>query len=181
MTTPRDGVAETYFSIAGALSGEASDSYTLLYSRMAEFLRPGLTDAMLVSGGPARDARAARRRGRDLPPRPARGPGLRRWPSWAAPTRCEQSGRTDAAIEVMQSLAESHGDLSEVHVALGDALRRLERFDEATAAYDRAIALFDGEDAGQWGVYFARGIANERTDRWNEAEADFRKALQLHA
>ena len=31
----------------------------------------------------------------------------------------------------------------------------------------------------QWRVYFARGITLEREGHWDEAEADFRKALEL--
>jgi Flp pilus assembly protein TadD len=46
-------------------------------------------------------------------------------------------------------------------------------------SYDRAIALLDGDEAGQWGVYFARGVTRERTGYWQEAEADFRRALEL--
>ena len=31
----------------------------------------------------------------------------------------------------------------------------------------------------QWFVFFARGIAHERMDQWPQAEADFRRALEL--
>lgn len=176
--SPRDGVAETVFSIAGALQGEANDAFTLLYARMAEHLRPDLTDAILQSADLLEDlgryemaVDAYRGVPRDDPAfyiaELGRAGAL------------EDLERTDAAIEVMQSLAETHGDVSSVHVALGDALRRLERYDEATAAYDRAIALYEADEAGQWGVYFARGITHERSDAWDAAESDFRKALEL--
>ena len=46
-------------------------------------------------------------------------------------------------------------------------------------AYDAAIKLFDTPQDEHWVVYFARGISRERTDAWEEAEADFRKALEL--
>lgn len=178
VASAQDGVAETYLSIAGALNGEASDSYTLIYARMAEFLRPGLTDALLITAGLLEKLEqhdAAVEVYRRVP---------REDPAFALAElgradALERSGRSDAAIEALQTLAESHSGLSEVHVALGDALRRLERFPEATAAYDRAIVQFDTEEAGQWGVYFARGITYERADRWAEAEADFRTALRL--
>jgi tetratricopeptide (TPR) repeat protein len=178
VVTPRDGVAETVLSITGALNGEASDSYTLFYSRMAEHLRPGLTDAILQTAGLLESlgqhdmaVEAYRQVPRDDP--------AFHIAELGRADALEQAGRTDAAIEVMESLAETHGDVSMVHVSLGDALRRLERFDEATGAYDRAIELFDGDDAGQWGVYFARGITHERSGRWEEAESDFRKSLEL--
>ena len=46
----------------------------------------------------------------------------------------------------------------------GDTLRRLERFEEATPAYDRAISLFDEPQGEQWIVYFARGIYGDETE-----------------
>jgi Flp pilus assembly protein TadD len=64
-------------------------------------------------------------------------------------------------------------------VSLGDMLRHEERFAEATVAYDSAIALLGESEPGEWIVYFSRGITHEREDRWPEAEADFRTALEL--
>ena len=175
---PVDGMAEVYYSIASALSGEAQPSYTLLYSRMAANLRPDHTDALLMSAELLEDL------GRydlatdvyDTVPRdhPAfhaaelgRAEALRR------------SGREDAAIEVLQQLTESHGDLPLVHVTLGDTLRGMERFEEAIGPYNNALALVDEPDEQHWIVFFARGIAFERTKEWEKAEADFRRALEL--
>ena len=67
-----------------------------------------------------------------------------------------------------------------MHITLGDTLRGLERYEEATDAYNAAIALYDSPERAQWLVFFARGITYERTDRWKQAEADFRKALELN-
>jgi Flp pilus assembly protein TadD len=89
------------------------------------------------------------------------------------------AGDADDAIAILTALSESRPEVPAVHVSLGDMLRREERFAEATVAYDRAIALLGEPDAGEWVVYFSRGITHEREDRWSEAEADFRTALQL--
>ena len=178
VTSAQDGVAEVFHTIAGALSGEAADAYTLIYTRLAEHLRPDHIDAILLT------ANLLERLGRHEMAVDAFRKVPRDDPAFHAAElgRAEalrQSGKTDAAIEVMQSLAETHGDLAVVHISLADALRQLERFEEAADAYDRAIALFDEPAEGQWVVYFARGITHERTDRWEDAEADFRTALEL--
>jgi Flp pilus assembly protein TadD len=89
------------------------------------------------------------------------------------------AGDPEGAIAALQELSGTHPELAMVHVTLGDMLRREERFAEATVAYDRAIGLFGTEEEAQWVVYFSRGITHEREDRWPEAEADFRKALEL--
>jgi len=179
VNSPTDGAAEVFQSVAAALSGEAADDYTLLFARTADYLRPGDTDTILLMAGLLEQlgryelaTRVYEQVPRDDPSFPAaelgRAEALR------------QSGKTDAAIEVLDLLAETRPDIPLVYQTLGDTLRRLERYKEASAAYDRAIALEkEPNDRRQWILYFARGITFERQDRWPEAEADFRKALEL--
>ena len=178
VTGPRDGLAEVFFTISGALRNEASDDFTLLYARVAEHLRPDHIEALLMSadllerlGQYELATESYKRVPRDHPSYHAaelgRADALR------------QAGKSDAAIEVLEQLAETHGDLPAVHSSLGDLFRSLERFEEAVTAYDRAIALYDDPEAAQWFLYYARGIAHERQDMWPEAEADFRQALKL--
>jgi len=175
----RDGAAEVLFTVAGALRGEASENYTLLYSRATQAIRPDHTEAILMSAGllDTLELYDLATEAYDQVPRDA--------PAYhiAALGRAEalrNAGRKEAAIEALEQLAQTHGQFSLVHTTLGDTLRRMERFDEATDAYDRAVALFDGDSEEQWIVYFARGITHEREDRWPQAEADFRKALDLN-
>ncbi len=178
VTNAAQGVAELNYSIASAVSGETSDSYTLLFSRMAEFLNPDHVDALLLSAGllESLESYDLATKSYDRVPRehPAflsaelgRAGALRR------------SGKSDAAIEVLSQLGESHGDQPDVHVELGDVLRRMERYGEATVPYDRAIEIYGEPQEFHWPVYFARGITHEREGLWDKAEADFRQALLL--
>lgn len=178
VTDAREGVAEVYFTVAGALMGEANDSYTLLYTRTAEFIRPDHVDSILLTAQMLEqlDRHELATQAYDRIPRSD--------PSFHAAElgRSEalrQSGNTDAAIEVLKQLSEDFADQANVHIALGDMLRRLKRYPEAVRAYDQAIALDSTPDASNWAVYFARGITLERSDEWERAEADFRKALEL--
>lgn len=175
----KEGAAEVFLVVAGALSGETADSYTLLYSRVAEYLRPGLVDAILLSAGLLESLERyelATETYNRIP---------RDDPAFAAAElgRAEalrQSGKTEAAIEVMEQLTRLEPDNPSVFVTLGDTLRELQRYDAASKAYDAAIGLFEEPNRAQWILYFARGITHEREDRWIEAEADFRKALDLN-
>jgi len=175
----KDGAAEVFLIVAGALNGEAADGYTLTYSRLAEFLRPDHVDAILLSAALLEKlerydlaTETYNRVPRDHPSFDAaelgRADALRK------------SGKTEAAIEVLQQLARSRPDNPAVYITLGDTLRGLERYEEASVAYDAAIALYDEPQRAQWLVFFARGITFERTDRWPQAEADFRRALHLN-
>ncbi|NUB44752.1 tetratricopeptide repeat protein [Fertoebacter nigrum] len=173
-----DGLAEVFFTLATALNGEAEDGYTLLYARVAAHLRPDHTEALLLSAGllsaQGQHDLAAETYAAIPPADPAfhvaeigRAEALR------------ASGKTEAALEVLQALTRSHGDLMTVHLALGDMLRREERYAEAAAAYDLAIARIGTPQRQHWSVFYSRGIAHERQKQWPEAEADFRRALEL--
>ena len=90
-----------------------------------------------------------------------------------------RTDRQDAAIEVLSQLSESHGELIRVHRALGNVLRSEERWEDAVAAYDRAVDLIDEPTARDWFTYYVRGTAHERAGNWPSAEADFRRAMEL--
>ena len=176
--SPADGVAEIYHSIGGALLGEAQDGYTLLYTRMALAIRPDHIDALLTTAEllESLDQYDLATEVYDTVPRSSpvfhaaelgRAAALRR------------SDRTDAAVEVLKQLTKSHGDIPAVQIALGDVLRQIEDFEGSLIPYTRALELIGDPQEQYWIVYFARGIAHERLDRWDDAEADFRAALEL--
>ena len=174
-----EGIAEVFYSVADALSNEAGVEYTLLYSRIAEYLRPDHTDAILLSAqlldelqrydlAVATYKRVDRDNPSYLSAELGRAEALRR------------ADRMEAAIEVLEQLTRSHGDMPAVFVNLGDFRRQLQEFDLAIAAYDAALAQYDQVDRSQWFIYYARAISHERLDHWELAEADFRKALELN-
>ncbi|WP_093151381.1 tetratricopeptide repeat protein [Aliiruegeria lutimaris] len=175
----QDGLAEVFYTVAGALEGEAADSYTLLYTRLAEYLRPDHVDAILLSANllEAQEQYELATQAYNAVPRDDAGFHIAEIGRAAA---LRASGRNEAAIEVLEQLAETHSNIPIVQVTLGDNLRAEERYDDASKAYDAAIELFDKEERGQWIVYYARAIAHEREKRWELAEPDFRKALELN-
>ncbi|MEZ5912649.1 MAG: tetratricopeptide repeat protein [Paracoccaceae bacterium] len=175
---PLDGQAEVFVSVANALNGEAEDSYTLLYARVAEYLRPDHADAVLLSADLLERLKqydlateTYDRIGRDDPAFYSAEIG-----------RAEalySAGKPEAAIEAMRQLAHALPDLLLVQVTLGDMLRRQEQFGEAAKAYSDGIALIEAPEEQHWAVFYSRGIAYERSGQWPQAEADFRKALEL--
>ena len=177
--TPSEGLAEVFYSVANALKGETEDGYTLIYTRMAEHLNPNHIDAILMSAGLLEKleqydlaTQAYNRVARDNPSFHAAELGRA--------AALQEAGKQEAAIEVLEQLAKSHGDLPQVHASLGNALRRLERYGEAAEAYSRALDLTGTPIADDWFLFYARGISYERTDNWEKADADFRMALKLN-
>ncbi|MBV2359036.1 tetratricopeptide repeat protein [Thalassococcus sp. CAU 1522] len=175
----RDGMAEVFYTLAGALSNESDDDYTLLYARLAEHLRPDHVDALLLTaelleklGQHDLAVAAYKRVPRDDPSFHAAELGR------AGALRAQD--KVDAAVEVLEQLAETHGDLAVVQSTLGDIMRQQDRYAEAAEAYSRALALFDEPGERQWFLLYARAISYERQGLWDQAEADFRKALELN-
>jgi tetratricopeptide (TPR) repeat protein len=179
VTGPRDGAAEVFLVVAGALNGEANDRYTLLYARIAEYLRPGDSGAILLSAALLEELERYELATEVYSQIEADDPAFGAAELGRADA-LRRADRTEEAIEVLRNLTRLDPGNPEVHMTLGDALRRLERYDEASRAYDDAIALFETDVAAQWLAYFARGITHEREDRWALAETDFRKALELN-
>ena len=174
-----DGIAEVYFTLATALNGEASNAYTLVYARTATFLRPDHLDSILLTAG------LLIQQGQTDLAIEAYGLVPKDHPAFYAAEigRAEalaSADRDDEAIAVLTDLTKTNGDLMMVYLSLGDLLRKEERFDEASKAYDKALERVGTVNAAHWVVFYSRGITNEREKRWEMADADFRKALELN-
>lgn len=177
--SPRDGIAEVFYTVAGALASENNEDLTLLYAQMAEYLRKDHTDAILLS------AEVLSKIGQydQAIETYAKVPKEDEAYHAAELGRAEAlraSGDMDAAIAVLEELAKSHGSMPVVSSTLGDYLRQDERYDEAVTAYTEALSKVAEVSERHWFLFYARAISYERLDKWTEAEADFRKALDLN-
>lgn len=177
--TARDGLAEVFYTIASALRYEAESDYTLLYSRVAEYLRPDHTEAVLLSGG-LLDSLQLYDLAVETYARVETGDPSYHAAGLGRADALRRGGHLDEAAEVLTSLISTHGDLPMVYVTLGDLRRQTKSYDEAIRSYDAALALYEADQPNQWFIYYARAICFERLDRWTQAEADFRKALELN-
>jgi tetratricopeptide (TPR) repeat protein len=179
VTTPRDGLAEAFYTVAAALQGEAGDDQTLIYARIAQFLRPDHAEAHLLTGSLLQAMRQYPLAIESYRMIPASSPA-----AVAAELGRAQAlhadGRAEEAIAVLRALVAANADLPMVHVALGDALRRQQAYVEAAEAYSRAIALIGTPEPRHWSLFYSRAIAWERAKAWDRAEPDFRQALALN-
>ena len=173
-----EGMAEVYYSIATALRGEAQDPYTLIYTRMAAAMRPDHVDSLLLSAELLENLERYDLATAVYDSVPRDNPSFHAAELGRAEA-LRRSGREDAAIEVLNQLAKTHAHLPLIHVTLGDALRGMNRFEESLKAYNAAVDLIETPEEQHWIIFYARAIAHERSNMWPEAEADFRKALEL--
>ncbi len=176
--TPSDGAAEALYGLASALSQDGEARLSLFYTRLAEYLRPNFADAALLSAEILENEEQY-----EL--------AVKAYESIATDSplsRSAQIGRAEAlyrleendkAVEALTALARFEPEAVDVHLALGDLMRRLKRFEEGAVAYDAAIKLMAAKGRENWVPFYERGICYERSDQWELAEADFRKALEL--
>jgi tetratricopeptide (TPR) repeat protein len=178
VTRPEDGAAEALFGIAASLTDEASIDVSILYLRLALYMRPGLDlgavlladrfeslekyeDAIAVYGTVEKDS-----------------------PYWrlaAVEIALDEArlGRNDAAIAHLKQLTDSDPQDIEAWTALGDTYRSTSKFAEAADAYDHAVKLHGDGAPSDWPLYFARAVSEEGTQNWSAAEVDLKKALLL--
>ncbi|OYU38728.1 MAG: hypothetical protein CFE33_14750 [Pseudorhodobacter sp. PARRP1] len=174
-----DGIGEVFYSMANAVKGDADASFTLLHARAAAYLRPDNTEAILLVAGLLEQQRqhvlatAAYATVSPSDPNFHAAEIGRANATFAA-------GHPEAALEILQALARTHGDILAVQLALADGMRREKRYDEAFKAYDAAIKMVPNPGPGHWVLFYSRGVVSDALRHYDAAEADFRRAMALN-
>ncbi len=92
----------------------------------------------------------------------------------------DEAGDEAGAVRELKALAADRPGAVDVPMTLGDVLRRHKRFAEAAEAYDMALVRAGASaESRNWAIFYARGIALERSHQWTRAEKDFLEALRL--
>jgi len=103
---------------------------------------------------------------------------------WSARLRIagnlEALDRDEKAIDLLRILTREEPSRPDPLVILGDLLRSNKRFEESVDAYDRAVGILGDIDKRHWTILYSRGISLERSRRWDRAEKDFQRALELN-
>lgn len=179
ITSPAEGLAELYYAISAVSSEETTGSFNLTYARLAQLLNPrdseialNLAELLEELGNLELASAAYASIPQDDPvffdAEIGRADVLRR------------AGDPRLAIEVLQNLTRAFPDKPMGHISLGNALRFEGRFDAANASYSRAIDLMSNRDPRLWFVHYMRAVCSHQLDKWPEAEADFRQALNYN-
>jgi tetratricopeptide (TPR) repeat protein len=175
----RDGMAEALYGAASSVMQTSALDTALVFARLALLQRPEFPYAWLMIGdillNQGRFAEATEIY-RAIPPDSAiRYPvQLRLSEALAA------QDRFDEAEALLTDLAKAYPETPDAPVALGDLLRRQEKWAAAAAAYQEGVDRLTGaEDKRHWALFYSLGVALERAGRWDAAEAVFLHALDL--
>lgn len=178
VTSPRQGYAQALFDIASILGQENLVQYGIIHAHFALAVEPDLTLTRVLIGEMLQQAGRSRAAIEVYRNMPEDSPF-----SWSTRLRMAEEfynlDRLDDALAELDTLAEARPDRFEPHYRMGNLYRMEERFEDAAEAYDRAIERLGEPSSRHWSLYYFRGIAFERIDRWPQAEADFLMALDL--
>ncbi|MEJ6395702.1 tetratricopeptide repeat protein [Gymnodinialimonas sp. 2305UL16-5] len=179
VTTPQEGVAEVFFTVAQLLAGDRDTTLPLLMAQAARGVDPGHSDAVLLVAEFLAETEQYELAAETLATLPEDNPNFIE-AQMARAEALERMGNVDGAIEVLAELVAERGDLASLQAAYADVLRRNEQFEEAIDAYSAVLDLVDATLPRYWFIYYARAISYHQTDNWPPAEADFRTALELN-
>jgi len=178
ISTAQQGAAEVLYGLASAGNRQGDEAAALLYLRMAIYLDPGHDLAVLTLGDILERARQPEDAVAVYDRMPASSP-LRPNAEIQAGLALENLGKPEEAVKHLDKVIADRPDDVDALSALGNIYRSRKLFTEAAATYDKAIAKLASPGRANWDLYYFRGIARERINRWPEAEADLRKALEL--
>ena len=175
-----EGLAEVFYGIGDALTGEGGIEIGSIYLQLALQLRPDFPLA-LRSLGEVYDASRRYELAIQAYDRVADTSPL--WLNIQIRKAYDLNSleRTDEAVALLERLATSRPKETRPLDALGSILRSHKRYREAADAYTRAIKLIKKPEERHWALFYARGVCHERLKQWPKAEADLKRALELSA
>jgi tetratricopeptide (TPR) repeat protein len=173
-----DGAAEGLFGIAASLSDASSADVSILYLRMALYLRPDLALAQILLA----DRYETLQKFDDAVAIYAKVDKNSPYYRMAAVEGARNQSRldhNDLALRDLKALAGTDAKDSDTWIALGDAYRGANKFNEAVTAYDQAEKTIGTPAKKDWPLFYARAMAEDRAGNWDKAEVDVNMGLKL--
>ena len=173
------GMASAFFDVSQLLRQGDGAEMALAFNRLALYLQPHfilaqLTSADVLSGQGRFDSANQIYQSIQSPP------SARAYATLKLAGNLDDKGDMAGALARLDLLQKDHPQVLDIPLAKGDILRRHSKFQDAATAYTQALAIYRGNAANAWPLYFSRAVCFERARNWPKAEADFRKALELN-
>lgn len=172
------GLAEALVAVGDAHLMDDNPRMSLLHARLALALHPNDAAALLTSGQSFMALERPDAAARDYESVPADNPA-RSQADLGRARALEAAGDRPGAIAAMEDMSTRLPDSGDVWNQLGNLYAQDDRHEDAITALTRAIELTAEGTPGLWVRYYARAISYHEANRWTEAEADFRTALDL--
>ena len=83
------------------------------------------------------------------------------------------------ASEFLNKLVKSYPEKTEILYKLGELYHIQNNYDDAIKYFSKAISILNPIENKHWYLYYSRGMAYERSNKWNLAEKDFLYSIEL--
>ena len=176
--SPQAGAAEVLFGLGTSLGRQGGEDLALAYLQLAIYLTPrhplalmSLADLYEQLKKPALALKVYQRVPTDSP--------LKRNADIQMATNLDSLDRTEEAKKTLEKLITERPGDQEAIMALGNILRVRKDFADCGDAYTKGVNSLKAPQKSNWLIFYFRGICYERSKQWANAEADFKRALEL--
>ena len=173
-----EGLAEVFYGLGEALTGEGGVSLGTIYLQLALYAKPDHAFALAALAS----AQETAKRYVDANvtyEKIAKGSALQNAIEIRKAFNLNALDKPEEAQALLETLAKREPKDIRPLEALGNIMRSRKKYAEAVSYFSRAIDIIGKGDARHWGYYYARGTSYERIKNWPAAEADLKRALAL--
>ena len=175
-----EGAASVLFSIGAALNRQGAEDMVSLYLQVSHALDPESADTLILLGGIAEKLEKPERAIGYYQQVPADSP-MRRISELQLGLALAGSEKIEAAREHLKELIAADPSDIRSYLAYGSVLSDAKDYAEMATNYDKAVEVIGPvPKQADWTIFFQRGIAYERLKKWEQAEPNFKKALELN-
>ncbi|HWT64203.1 MAG TPA: tetratricopeptide repeat protein [Ochrobactrum sp.] len=177
--TPQQGVGEVLYTLGTAINLGGAEAFAKLYLQMSLPLRPD-NDATLYQLGDISAKLRQPERAVEYYARVPENSPYRRDAEMQRALNLAENEKTGEAIEQLKTLLNRDKTDIRTYLALGGVYAQDKNFADAAKIYDAAVEQIKSPERKDWPVFYQRGIAHERLKEWDQAEPNFKKALELY-
>jgi tetratricopeptide (TPR) repeat protein len=159
--TPTEGLAEAFYGLGEALTGEGGVSVGAVYLQFALYLRPDFPFALATLAN-AYETTKRYQAAIDAYDRIPNDTALQVSVEIRKALNLNQLERVEEAKDLLEGTAQRNPADVRPLDALGGIMRGHKRYAEAVEYYSRAIALIDKPEQKHWSFFYSRGTCYER-------------------
>jgi tetratricopeptide (TPR) repeat protein len=177
--SPTDGLAEVFYGLGEALTGEGGVNLGVVYLQLALYVSPDHAFALAALASTYEGLKKFET-ANETYNRIPRGTPLQSSIDIRKAFNLNALEQPDEAKTLLETVAKADPTDLRPLEAIGNIMRARKRYDEAAASYTQAIALVPKPERRHWAYFYSRGTCYERLKNWPAAEADLVKALALY-
>lgn len=178
-STPIEGAAEVLYGLGAAIGADQGTELPAAYLHLSRYLKPEADLTLMALGDLLFGAERCEDALQVYDLIPAGSP-LKRNADIQSGLCLDAIERSEEGVARLDALIAADPEDLDAIAALGNIHRGRERFAEAADVYSGGIATIGEPNASHWRLYYFRGVANERSKNWAQAEQDLKQALELN-